>query len=53
MTHIIKISCGDEVFAKGFEEKVVVAFSMKRRTQEGLRKKKKTERERGEPFRTT
>ena len=43
VTHILKISCGGEVFAKEFKEKVVIVFFQRRgRAQEGR------ERERGE-----
>ena len=42
MTHILKVSCGGKVFAKEFEEKVVIVFFLERkgRAQEGLRKKR-------------
>ena len=49
MTHIFKISCGDKVCAKEFEQKVAVVFSERRRRRQQHRlRKKREERQRGE-----
>ena len=45
VTHILKISCGGEVFAKEFKEKVVIVFFSKERKSTGG----KGEGERREP----
>ena len=37
MTHILKISCGGQVFAEEFEEKVVIVFFLRKGEEEHRR----------------
>ena len=49
MTHILKFSCGGEVFAKEFKEKVVIVFFEKeRKSTGGTEEEERRERERGD-----
>ena len=49
MTHILKFSCGGEVFAKEFKEKVVIVFYEKeRKSTGGTEEEEGRERERGD-----